>query len=195
MSRKGLPIHRRPKPKEGLRTSLAHEGPPWSPWPSLGAFGAVPVWCVWAFMHSPDLVASSCGRIRGGDGAVGEEAPVCHPSVCKVIRLGPNKRISILFKGAPLSCISEFPINKPISKLLEDRIRIPLFFLGIGVYRAWIEIMSTNPPAALASTSVLGGGVSDAIYALCLLSVAVFAPRIAPLSERRWILGIRPRLR
>ena len=112
-----------------------------------------------------------------------------------MIRLGPNKRISILFKGAPLSCISEFPINKPISKLLEDRIRIPLFFLGIGVYRAWIEIMSTNPPAALASTSVLGGGVSDAIYALCLLSVAVFAPRIAPLSERRWILGIRPRLR
>ncbi len=75
----------------------------------------------------------------------------------------------------------------PKGALLDSRFRIPSFFLGIGVYRAWIEIMYANPPHPIPVIEAIGGNMQDVFLAACLLAIALLSRYLAPLYSKRWL--------
>ncbi len=79
-------------------------------------------------------------------------------------------------------------IAAPKGALLDSRFRIPFFFLGIGFYRAWIEIMYANPPQPIPVIEAIGGNMQDVFLAACLLAIALLSRFLAPLCSRRWLV-------
>jgi len=71
--------------------------------------------------------------------------------------------------------------SRPFSYLL----RTPLFVLGVGVYRAWIEIMWVTPATDLPSWAVAGHNAFDEAMVVTLLLAAVFSRRLVPLHRKR----------
>lgn len=63
---------------------------------------------------------------------------------------------------------------------------VPVFFLGIGIYRAWIELVYVYPPVEFPAehTSL---EISNFAMIGALLLCAVLARRIAPLYGKRWV--------
>jgi hypothetical protein len=62
---------------------------------------------------------------------------------------------------------------------------IPLFFLGIGVYRAWIELVYVRPVVDFPTWEVAGHDVFDFAMIVVLLLSAFLSRRLVPLSRKR----------
>lgn len=65
---------------------------------------------------------------------------------------------------------------------------VPLFFLGMGIYRAWIELTYTNPSLPLPVNSYLGPNVPDLLLAIALLSASLLANRLYPLHKKQLLV-------
>ncbi len=66
----------------------------------------------------------------------------------------------------------------------RESFRVPLFFLGMGVYRAWIELTYTNPPFPLPANECFGANIPDVFLACALLAAALLSKRLYPLHEK-----------
>ena len=66
--------------------------------------------------------------------------------------------------------------------------RVPLFFLGVGVYRAWIELVYVRPLVESPTWLIAGHDVFDIAMVATLLLCAVLSRMIVPISDRRWAL-------
>lgn len=75
--------------------------------------------------------------------------------------------------------------NMPIVSRARKSFHVPLFFLGMGVYRAWIELTYTNPPFPLPINSCFGANAPDALLAIVLLAAALLSNRLYPLHKKR----------
>lgn len=62
---------------------------------------------------------------------------------------------------------------------------IPLIFFGIGIYRAWIEIIYTHPPVEIPIVTAIGGNLQDVILGFCLLGAALLSRFLHPLYSKR----------
>ena len=62
---------------------------------------------------------------------------------------------------------------------------VPLAFLGMGIYRAWIEVTYTNPPVQIPSVNAIGNNLQDVILGVCLLACALLVRRLHPLHTKR----------
>ncbi|MGV8083386.1 MAG: response regulator transcription factor [Coriobacteriia bacterium] len=63
---------------------------------------------------------------------------------------------------------------------------VPLFFLGIGIYRAWIELVYVRPVVDFPTWEVAGHDVFDIAMVIVLLLSAYLSRRLVPLSQKRW---------
>ncbi len=96
--------------------------------------------------------------------------------------MGENEKASALSlgddeRGDGEGCTRKFP-------------RIPLIFLGLGLYRAWIEIVYVGSFLDFPIQSTTTRDVFDITAAVVWLFVAVFAKKIVTLSVRRWTFGL-----
>ncbi|NTW28940.1 MAG: helix-turn-helix transcriptional regulator [Coriobacteriia bacterium] len=66
--------------------------------------------------------------------------------------------------------------------------KVPLFFLGIGIYRAWIELVYVRPLVNFPTWDVAGHDVFDLAMVVVLLLCAALSRRLVPISEKRWVL-------
>lgn len=71
-----------------------------------------------------------------------------------------------------------------LKERIRDSFHIPLFFFGLGAYRAWIELTYTNPPFPLPINDCFGANVQDVFLALALLAVALLSKRLYPLHKK-----------
>lgn len=65
--------------------------------------------------------------------------------------------------------------------------KIPLFFFGLGVYRAWIEIVYINPAMQYPTQTIAGHDLFDWSMIITLLVMAMFAKRLTPLYRKRGV--------
>ncbi len=65
--------------------------------------------------------------------------------------------------------------------------RIPLCFLGLGIYRAWIEIVFVGSFVDFPTAQVASHDLFDIVMVAVLFSCAAFAKRIGPFFGRRWV--------
>jgi DNA-binding CsgD family transcriptional regulator len=63
--------------------------------------------------------------------------------------------------------------------------RAPLFFFGLGLYRAWIELVYVRPLVETPAHQIAGHDVYDISVLAILLLCACFAKRLIPLFKRR----------
>lgn len=63
---------------------------------------------------------------------------------------------------------------------------VPLFFLGIGIYRAWIELVYVRPVVDFPTWAVAGHDVFDIAMVIVLLVSAYLSRKLVPLSQKRW---------
>jgi DNA-binding CsgD family transcriptional regulator len=66
--------------------------------------------------------------------------------------------------------------------------KVPLAFLGVGMHRAWFELVFTMPRAAeveSASAYVVSQGLLDLVMVSTLFVFAALSRRVSPLHERR----------
>lgn len=68
--------------------------------------------------------------------------------------------------------------------------RIPLFFLGLAAYRAWIEIVFVGSFIDFPTQSFAGHDAFDLIMACFLLLFAATAKKIAPFFNKRWVFAV-----
>ncbi|MEC4273761.1 helix-turn-helix transcriptional regulator [Adlercreutzia sp. R25] len=72
-----------------------------------------------------------------------------------------------------------------VGQRAKNSFHVPLCFLGMGVYRAWIELTYTNPPFPLPINSCFGANVPDVLLAIVLLAAALLSKRLYPLHKKR----------
>jgi DNA-binding CsgD family transcriptional regulator len=65
--------------------------------------------------------------------------------------------------------------------------RAPLFFFGLGLYRAWIELVYVRPLLETPAHQIAGHDVYDISMLVILLLCACFAKRLIPLFKRRGV--------
>lgn len=70
----------------------------------------------------------------------------------------------------------------------KSPLHVPLFFLGVGVYRAWIELTYTNPPFPLPINECFDANIPDIFLAAALLAGALLANRLYPLHKKRLLV-------
>ncbi len=70
-------------------------------------------------------------------------------------------------------------------KFLKSLPRIPLVFIGLGFYRAWIEIASISTYTDFPLNLLSAGEVFQITAVVVWLLAALFAKRFAPISKRR----------
>lgn len=70
---------------------------------------------------------------------------------------------------------------------LGNGIRIPLFFLGLAAYRAWIEIVFVGSFVDYPTQEFAGHDMFDIIMAFFLLLSAFLSKRISPFYSRKWV--------
>ncbi|MEG1434182.1 MAG: LuxR C-terminal-related transcriptional regulator [Gordonibacter sp.] len=68
--------------------------------------------------------------------------------------------------------------------------RLPLVFLGLGLYRAWIEIVYVGSYLDFPIQSVSARDAFDISAAVVWLLAAIFAKKLVTLSKRRWIIAL-----
>jgi len=68
--------------------------------------------------------------------------------------------------------------------------KIPLFFMGLGVYRAWIEIVYINPVINYPTQVVAGHDLFDWTMIVGLLLMVAFAKRLTPLYRKTWAIAL-----
>ncbi|NTU89295.1 MAG: helix-turn-helix transcriptional regulator [Actinobacteria bacterium] len=73
---------------------------------------------------------------------------------------------------------------------LKALFKIPLFFLGIGIYRAWIELAYVRPLITAPSWEIAGHDAYDFAMVASLLIMALFARKIAPLISKKAVLWL-----
>ena len=67
-------------------------------------------------------------------------------------------------------------------------IGVPMLFLGVGFYRAWIEVTYTNPPMEIPAVAAIGNNLQDVLLGFCLLACALLAWRLHPLHAKRAVV-------
>lgn len=70
---------------------------------------------------------------------------------------------------------------------IKNGIRIPLFFLGLAAYRAWIEIVFAGSFIEYPTQEFAGHDAFDLIMAFFLLLSAVLSKKISPFYSRKWV--------
>lgn len=65
---------------------------------------------------------------------------------------------------------------------------IPFFFLGLGLYRAWIEIAFVTPIFSFPAAQVATHDAYDIVMFVTLLLCAVFSRRLGPLFGKNVVL-------
>ncbi len=81
-------------------------------------------------------------------------------------------------------------IDKVVSwgrELLARIPKVPIFFLGVAFYRAWIELVYVRPMLDFPTWRVAGHDVFDFAMLITLLACALVARRLIPLSEKLWV--------
>lgn len=85
---------------------------------------------------------------------------------------------------------SEQHDEQPSRTGLRDRLaripRVPLCFLGLGVYRAWIEIAFVGSFVAYPTQAIAGHDAFDLVMILALFVMAALSRRLTPLVDRRF---------
>lgn len=76
---------------------------------------------------------------------------------------------------------------RPPGPLLPWLPSIPLFFLGLGVYRAWIEIVFVGSFVEFPAAVVAGHDAFDLVMIVTMFLCAAGAKRIGPLFGKRWM--------
>jgi DNA-binding CsgD family transcriptional regulator len=66
----------------------------------------------------------------------------------------------------------------------------PLFFFGLGIYRAWIELAYVRPLVETPAHQIAGHDVYDISMVALLLICAVFAKRLIPLYKKKALLWL-----
>lgn len=74
---------------------------------------------------------------------------------------------------------------RPPGPLLLWLPSIPLFFLGLGVYRAWIEIVFVGSFVEFPAADVAGHDAFDLVMIATMFAFAACAKRIGPLFGKR----------
>jgi DNA-binding CsgD family transcriptional regulator len=67
--------------------------------------------------------------------------------------------------------------------------KAPLFFFGLGLYRAWIELVYVRPMLPTPAWSIAGHDVFDISMVLTLILAAICARRLVPLYHKRLFCG------
>ena len=67
---------------------------------------------------------------------------------------------------------------------------IPFFFLGLGLYRAWIEIAFVTPIFSFPAAQVATHDACDIVMSVTLLLCAVFSRRLGPLFGKKWFYAV-----
>lgn len=67
---------------------------------------------------------------------------------------------------------------------------IPLFFLGLGVYRAWIEIVFVGSFVEFPAAAVAGHDAFDLVMIATMFLCAALAKRIGPLFGKRSLYAV-----
>lgn len=67
---------------------------------------------------------------------------------------------------------------------------IPFFFLGLGLYRAWIEIAFVTPIFSFPAAQVATHDAHDIVMSATLLLCAVFSRRLGPLFGKKWFYAV-----
>lgn len=67
---------------------------------------------------------------------------------------------------------------------------IPFFFLGLGLYRAWIEIAFVTPIFSFPAAQVATHDAYDIVMSVTLLLCAVFSRRLGPLFGKKWFYAV-----
>ncbi len=85
---------------------------------------------------------------------------------------------------------AERPTPSPvrIGVALQGLSAVPLMFLGIGIYRVYIELLFLKPVYDLPANVSAGHNPYDIAMVVVLLSCAIFSRRLVPLFRRRWAL-------
>jgi DNA-binding CsgD family transcriptional regulator len=68
--------------------------------------------------------------------------------------------------------------------------KVPFFFFGLGIYRAWIELVYVRPLVETPAHSVAGHDVYDISMALALLFCALVVKRIIPIISKRYLMAL-----
>ncbi len=79
------------------------------------------------------------------------------------------------------------PAGEKPSSLHSLAATIPLCVLGVGVYRAWIEIMFVGSFVDFPFARVAGHDLFDVVMIAVLLALAFAARRVVYLAHRRWV--------
>ncbi len=70
-------------------------------------------------------------------------------------------------------------------RVVREMPRVPLPFLGLGVYRAWIEIAFVGSFVDYPTQHMAGHNAFDVAMIATMFLLAFFAPRVTPLHDRR----------
>lgn len=87
-------------------------------------------------------------------------------------------------KSAGVDDVSETETVKTSSRVLS---KIPLIFVGLGFYRAWIEIVYVGSFSDFPIQSFFSRDVFDISAVIVWFAAAVFAKRLSPLSRKRGV--------
>jgi DNA-binding CsgD family transcriptional regulator len=79
---------------------------------------------------------------------------------------------------------------RPPGPLLPWLPSIPLFFLGLGVYRAWIEIVFVGSFVEFPAAGIAGHDAFDLVMIVTMFTCAALAKRIGPLFGKRAVYGV-----
>lgn len=79
------------------------------------------------------------------------------------------------------------PDGTGVSSLRSLAAAIPLCVTGVGVYRAWIEIMFVGSFVDFPFARVVGHDLFDLVMIAVLLILALAAKRVVYLGRRRWV--------
>lgn len=81
---------------------------------------------------------------------------------------------------------TSFPMR--MASALQGLSAVPLMFLGIGIYRVYIELLFLKPVYDLPANAFAGHNPYDISMVVVLLSCAIFSRRLVPLCRKRWAL-------
>lgn len=87
--------------------------------------------------------------------------------------------------GSPVSSDNMVKVLRPLGPLFPGLPSIPLFFLGLGAYRAWIEIVFVGSFVDFPAAGFAGHDVFDLVMVAVLFACAALAKRTGPLYGRK----------
>lgn len=73
------------------------------------------------------------------------------------------------------------------ARALTTLMSVPLFFLGVGIYRAWIELVYVRPLVTFPTWRFAGHDLFDGAFVVVLLGCAALYRLIEPIAEKRWL--------